>query len=176
MPAAPSSTPRPTATSSCDVLVSAAGFRSSLLPELAGTDTRALTLAADEQLRVLGHKSLWACGDCVSFPHPRWGRIAIPHWDHALWSGRHVADSILRLDRALRARSLLLQRHRRTPHPAGRRRRRRASSGPSDDGLAVGLDAAGAPACVVLLNAPARLREARELLATPLSPHVTIHS
>ena len=79
----------------CDVLVSAAGFRSSLLPELAGSDARALTLDADEQLRVLGHERLWACGDCVSFPHPRWGRIAIPHWDHALWSGRHVADSIL---------------------------------------------------------------------------------
>ncbi len=79
----------------CDVLVSAAGFRSSLLPELAGPDPRTLTLAADEQLRVLGHDGLWACGDCVSFPHPRWGRIAIPHWDHALWSGRHVAEAIL---------------------------------------------------------------------------------
>ena len=79
----------------CDVLISAAGFRSSLPPELAGPDARTLTLAADEQLRVLGHEGLWACGDCVSFPHPRWGRIAIPHWDHALWSGRHVADSIL---------------------------------------------------------------------------------
>ena len=44
---------------------------------------------------MIGHERLWACGDCVSFPHPRWGRIAIPHWDHALWSGRHVADSIL---------------------------------------------------------------------------------
>ena len=109
----------------CDVLVSAAGFRSSLLPELAGPDSRALTLAADEQLRVIGHERLWACGDCVSFPHPRWGRIAIPHWDHALWSGRHVAEAILGSTDALRARPLLLQRHRPPPHPAGRRGRGR---------------------------------------------------
>ena len=79
----------------CDVVVSAAGFRTTLLPELAGADPRALALPADAELRVLGHDRFWACGDCVSFPHPRWGRIAIPHWDHALWSGRHVADAIL---------------------------------------------------------------------------------
>ena len=149
----------------CDVLISAAGFRSSLLPELAGPDARALTLAADEQLRVLGHERFWACGDCVSFPHPRWGRIAIPHWDHALWSGRHVAESILG-----------------SPEPyvrepyffsdiGGLRIQQvgvadAAVEWREDDGLAVGLDAAGAPACVVLLNAPARLREARELLAS----------
>ena len=52
-------------------------------------------MPADETLHVLGHEDFWACGDCVSFPHPRWGRLAIPHWDHALWSGRHVADSIM---------------------------------------------------------------------------------
>ena len=33
----------------CDVVVSAAGFRSSLPPELAGLDARALTLPADER-------------------------------------------------------------------------------------------------------------------------------
>ena len=79
----------------CDVIVSAAGFRTSLPPELAGADARTLAVAADEQLRVIGHDGVWGCGDCISFPHPRWGRIAIPHWDHALWSGRHVADAIL---------------------------------------------------------------------------------
>ncbi len=79
----------------CDVVVSAAGFRSSLPPEFAGPDARALTLPADERLRVIGRERVWACGDCVSFPHPRWGRIGIPHWDHALWSGRHAAESIL---------------------------------------------------------------------------------
>ena len=33
------------------------------------------------------------------------------------------------------------------------------------DGLVVGSDGRGATACVLLLNAPARLREARELVA-----------
>ena len=74
-----------------DVVVSAAGFRSSLPPELARATPPPLALSADETLRVAGHDDLWACGDCVSFPHPRFGRLAIPHWDHALWSGRHVA-------------------------------------------------------------------------------------
>ncbi len=133
-----------------------------------------LTLEADEQLRVLDHERLWACGDCVSFPHPRWGRIAIPHWDHALWSGRHVADSILgspepyvrepyffsdigrlRIQQVgVAGRRLRVVRGRR----AGRR-----------------CDAAGAPACVVLLNSPARLREARELLASAAGLVTTVH-
>ena len=37
------------------------------------------------------------------------------------------------------------------------------------DGLFVGRDPAGSPACVLLLNAPARLREARELVASGAS-------
>jgi hypothetical protein len=35
-----------------------------------------------------------------------------------------------------------------------------------DDGLVVGRDLNGAPACVLLINGPARLREARELIAS----------
>jgi hypothetical protein len=35
-----------------------------------------------------------------------------------------------------------------------------------DDGLVVGSDPYGAATCVLLLNAPARLREARELVAS----------
>ncbi len=158
----------------CDVVVSAAGFRSSLLPELAGPDARALALPADEQLRVIGHERLWACGDCVSFPHPRWGRIAIPHWDHALWSGRHAAESILGSTAP----------YVREPYffsDIGRLRIQQVGVGSAavewceEDGLVVGRDPGGAPACVLLLNAPARLREARELVASAASrsPAVT---
>ena len=152
----------------CDVAVSAAGFRSSLPPELAGPDPGALTIPADERLCVLGHEGVWACGDCVSFPHPRWGRIAIPHWDNALWSGRHVAESILG-----------------STGPYVREPYFFSDIGPlriqqvgvadqavewgDDDGLVVGRDSAGAPACVLLLNAPTRLREARELVASASS-------
>jgi 3-phenylpropionate/trans-cinnamate dioxygenase ferredoxin reductase component len=153
----------------CDVVVSAAGFRSSLPPELAGTDARALALPADDQLRVIGRERLWACGDCVSFPHPRWGRIAIPHWDHALWSGRHVAESILGSTAP----------YVREPYffsDIGRLRIQQVGAGDAavdwrnEDGLVVGRDLVGAPASVLLLNAPARLREARELVASAISP------
>ena len=152
----------------CDVVVSAAGFRSSLPPELAGPDARALTLPADERLRVIGSDRLWACGDCVSFPHPRWGRIGIPHWDHALWSGRHVAESILGSTAP----------YVREPYffsDIGRLRIQQvgvvdtAVEWQADDGLVVGRDSGGTPACVLLLNAPARLREARELVASATS-------
>jgi len=153
----------------CDVIVSAAGFRSSLLPELAGPDTRTLTLPADEQLRVIGHERLWACGDCVSFPHPRWGRIGIPHWDHALWSGRHAAESILGSTAP----------YVREPYffsDIGPLRIQQVGVGDAavewyeHDGLVIGRDPGGAPACVLLLNAPARLREARELVASAALP------
>jgi 3-phenylpropionate/trans-cinnamate dioxygenase ferredoxin reductase subunit len=148
----------------CDVVVSAAGFRSSLPPELAGDDPRTLTLAADEHLRVIGHEGFWACGDCVSFPHPRWGQIAIPHWDHALWSGRHVAGAILGS----------LAPYAREPYffsDIGAFRVQQLGIADvvvdwsDEDGMSIGRDECGAPACVLLLNAPARLREAREALA-----------
>jgi NADPH-dependent 2,4-dienoyl-CoA reductase/sulfur reductase-like enzyme len=153
---------------SSDVVVSAAGFRTSLLPELAGAEPRALALAADEQLRVVDSDGLWACGDCVSFPHPRWGRIAIPHWDHALWSGRHVAEAILGSTEP----------YVREPYffsDIGRLRIQQVGMGDAavewheDDGLFVGRDIAGAAACVLLLNSPARLLEARDLVASASS-------
>ena len=89
-------------------------------------------------LRVVGHDDLWACGDCVSFPHPRWGRIAIPHWDHALRSGRHVADSIMGSSRALRRRAVLLQRHRAASDPAGRPGRRPSAEWRDEYALMIG--------------------------------------
>ena len=148
-----------------DLVVSAAGFRSSLPPELVGPDTRALTLPADHRLRVIGHERVWACGDSVSFPHPRWGRIGIPHWEHALWSGRHVADSILGSTAS----------YVREPYffsDIGPLRIQQvgvadaAVNWHEEDGLVVGRDPQGAPACVLLINAPARLREAREIIAS----------
>ncbi len=149
----------------CDIVVSAAGFRSSLPSELAGTDEKALTLPADERLRVIGHERLWACGDCVSFPHPRWGRIGIPHWDHALWSGRHAAESILGSTTP----------YAREPYffsDIGPLRIQQvgvveaAAEWQEDDGLLVGREPSGEPACVLLINEPTRLLEARQLVAS----------
>jgi len=148
----------------CDIAVSAAGFRSSLLPELSGPNPGTPTIAVDERLRVIGHEGVWACGDCVSFPHPRWGRIAIPHWDNALWSGRHAAESILGSTEP----------YVREPYffsDIGPLRIQQVGVADQavewDDGdrLVVGRDSAGVPACVLLFNAPTRLREARELIA-----------
>lgn len=148
----------------CDVVVSAAGFRSSLPPELTHQAPPELTLTADETLRVIGRDSMWACGDCVSFPHPRFGRIAIPHWDHALWSGRHVADVI-----------------RGSTEPYVRDPYFFSDIGPlriqqvglaaaavewsDEDGLLVGRDDNGRPASVLLIDTPTRLGDARKLVA-----------
>ena len=148
----------------CDVVISAAGVASSLPAELAAGTPKPLTMAADETLRILGHENLWACGDCVSFPHPRWGRIAIPHWDHAVWSGRHVADSIMGSRDP----------YTRDPYffsDIGPMRIQqvgladRAVEWIEERGLHVGRDPAGRPACVLLLDAAPRLLEARELIA-----------
>jgi len=149
----------------CDVVVSAAGFRSSLPTELAGADPKSLAIPADECLRVIGRDGVWACGDCVSFPHPRWGRIAIPHWDHALWSGRHAADSILGSTAPYERDPYFFSdigplRIQQIGHAAA------AVGWEDEDGLFVGRDDSGLPACVLLLNAPTRLLEARELVAS----------
>jgi 3-phenylpropionate/trans-cinnamate dioxygenase ferredoxin reductase subunit len=115
------------------------------------------------------HGDVWACGDCIRFPHPRWGRIAIPHWDHAFQSGRHVAQAILGDQTPyvrdpywfsdigpLRVQLVGMAESAETWH--------------DENGLIVGRDQDGHVAAVMLINAPARLNEAREYVATGLTP------
>lgn len=151
----------------CDVVVSAAGFRTSL-PEHLAPD-RGLTVEVDGTLRIAGLVDVLACGDCMSFPHPRYGRIAIPHWDNALHSGRQAADSVLHIGEA----------YARDPYyfsdigPLRIQQVGLASDAVEwreEDGLHLGRDAAGRVTAVLFLNAPARLREARELLAAATRP------
>ena len=153
---------------SCDVVVSAAGFRTSL-PETLAPDRRALTIDVDGSLRVPGLANVFACGDCIAFPHPRYGKLAIPHWDNALHSGRRAADGVLDVGEA----------YARDPYyfsDIGPLRIQQvglaadAVEWRDEDGLAVGRDAAGRVTAVLFLNAPARLREARELLAAAIQP------
>jgi 3-phenylpropionate/trans-cinnamate dioxygenase ferredoxin reductase component len=148
-----------------DLLVTAAGFRTSL-PEPLAPDGRALAVEVDETLRVSGHDDLWACGDCITFPHPRFGRIGIPHWDHALHSGRHAADSVMGSTAA----------YARDPYyfsDIGPLRIQQVglesavTDWSDEDGWHVGRDADGRVAAVLFFNAPARLAEARALLASP---------
>jgi 3-phenylpropionate/trans-cinnamate dioxygenase ferredoxin reductase component len=152
-----------------DVVVTAAGFRTSL-PAALAPDGRQLMVDVDETLRVLGHDNLWACGDCITFPHPRFGRFGIPHWDHALHSGRHAADSVMGSGEPyvrdpyyfsdigpLRIQQVGLE--------------SAVAEWRDEDGLSVGRDDDGRVAAVLFLNAPARLVEARALLASPPPLH-----
>ncbi len=152
----------------CDVAVSAAGFRTSL-PTALAPDGRSLTVDVDERLRVVGTTDVFACGDCIAFPHPRHGRLQIPHWDHALYSGRHAADSLLGDDTP----------YVREPYyfsDIGPLRIQQvglataAAEWRVEDGLTIGRDDVGRIVAVLFLNAPARLREARELVAAGANP------
>ncbi len=147
----------------CDVVVSAAGFRTSL-PAALAPDGRALTIDVDGDLSVPGLTAVFACGDCIAFPHPRYGRLTIPHWDNALHSGRHAADGVLGTSGA----------YARDPYyfsDIGPLRIQQvglaadAVEWADEDDLVIGRDAAGRITAVLFLNAPARLRDARELLA-----------
>jgi NADPH-dependent 2,4-dienoyl-CoA reductase/sulfur reductase-like enzyme len=150
----------------CDLVVSAAGFRTSLPASLA-PDGRALTIDVDGALRIPGLTDVFACGDVISFPHPRYGRLAIPHWDNALHSGRQAADGVLNVGEP----------YARDPYyfsDIGPLRIQQvglaadAVEWADEDGLVLGRDAAGRVTAVLFLNAPARLREARELLAAAI--------
>ena len=146
---------------SADVVVRATGVRSSLPDTLAAAPVA--TLDTDETLRLLGHPNIWACGDVARFPHPRYGLISVPHWDHARASGRHAAEAAMGSHAA----------YTRDPYwfsDIGRLRIQQvglsdaAVDWRSRDGIQVGHDDAGRAACAVLLDAPHRLRDARRLL------------
>jgi 3-phenylpropionate/trans-cinnamate dioxygenase ferredoxin reductase subunit len=143
-----------------DVVIVAAGVRATLPPAL-GTG---LSVDTDEHLQVVGADGVWACGDVAAFPHPRFGRIAVPHWDNARASATHAADSVLGARTA----------YARDPYwfsDIGPLRIQQVGFAPAAcewsrrDELHVGRDDAGRPACVVLLDAPSRLNDARRMLA-----------
>jgi 3-phenylpropionate/trans-cinnamate dioxygenase ferredoxin reductase component len=143
-----------------DVVLAATGVEATLPDELGGRKT----VATDESLAITGVDGVWACGDVAAFPHPRFGRIAIPHWDNARASGAHAANAILgsRMPYV------------RDPYwfsDIGPLRIQQVGFAPAvcdwtaRDGLHIGHDADGRPACIVLLDAPQRLNDARRLVA-----------
>ncbi len=143
-----------------DVVITAAGVRATLPPALGG----GLHVDTDEQLRVRAADRVWACGDVAAFPHPRYGRIAVPHWDNARASGVHAARSVLGAAEA----------YARDPYwfsdigPLRIQQVGLASAAcewERRDDLHVGHDDRGTPACVILLGAPGRLNDARRMLA-----------
>ena len=143
-----------------DVVLVAAGIRPTLPPALGG----GASVATDERLAVLGADGIWACGDAAAFPHPRFGRIAVPHWDNARASGAHAAAAALGATEP----------YARDPYwfsDIGPLRIQQVGFAPAAcdwthaDGLHVGHGDDGRPACVVLLDAPQRLNDARRLVA-----------
>jgi NADPH-dependent 2,4-dienoyl-CoA reductase/sulfur reductase-like enzyme len=143
-----------------DVVLSATGVAATLPPALGGGQS----VATDATLAVPGRDAVWVCGDVAAFPHPRFGRIAVPHWDNARASGAHAADAVLGSNAT----------YVRDPYwfsDIGPLRIQQvglaaaACEWAGTDGLHVGHDTAGRPACVVLLDAPQRLNDARRLLA-----------
>ena len=143
-----------------DVVIAAAGVAPTLPAAIASggyADT-------DERLAVLEREGIWVCGDLARFPHPRYGRIAVPHWDNARAGGAHVAAAILGACEPFVREPywfsdigpLRIQQVGRDAVVCEWRDR---------DGLTVGHDASGRAACVLLMNAPRRLGEARRLLA-----------
>lgn len=143
-----------------DVVLTAAGVRSTL-PGGLGTSGVA---EVDEHLRVPHLEDVWVCGDLAAVPHPRYGRISVPHWDTARSSGAHAARSVLG-DEAPFVRE---------PYwfsDIGRLRVQQVGLAAAavewgqHDGLTVGRDTNGRPACVLLVNSPQRLADARRLVA-----------
>jgi NADH dehydrogenase FAD-containing subunit len=143
-----------------DVVLVAAGVRGTLPAALGG----GATIDTDERLAVAGADGIWACGDVAAFPHPRFGRIAIPHWDNARAGGAHAAAAILGATAA----------YVRDPYwfsDIGPLRIQQVGFAPAAcewthrEGLHVGRGEDGRAACIVLLDAPQRLNDARRLLA-----------
>jgi 3-phenylpropionate/trans-cinnamate dioxygenase ferredoxin reductase subunit len=143
-----------------DVVLVAAGVEATLPPALGG----GRTVDTDECLAVPGADAIWVCGDVAAFPHPRFGRIAIPHWDNARSAGAHAAAA------AMGATAPYV----RDPYwfsDIGPLRIQQVGFAPAAcewshrDGLHVGSGSDGHPACIVLLDSPQRLNDARRLLA-----------
>jgi NADPH-dependent 2,4-dienoyl-CoA reductase/sulfur reductase-like enzyme len=143
-----------------DVVISAAGVESTLHPVLGDGPT----VDTDERLAVAGMDGVWAAGDTAAFPHPRFGRIAVPHWDNARAGGEHVARAILGGREPFT----------RDPYwfsDIGPLRIQQVGFEPAvcewseRDGLHVGHAQDGRPACVLFLNSPTRLNDARRLVA-----------
>jgi 3-phenylpropionate/trans-cinnamate dioxygenase ferredoxin reductase subunit len=143
-----------------DVVLVATGVEATLPAALGG----GRTVDTDGRMAVRGADGVWACGDVAAFPHPRYGRIAIPHWDNARAGGAHAADAVLGSAEA----------YIRDPYwfsDIGPLRIQQVGLAPAAcewthrDGLHVGHGGDGRPACIVLLDAPERLNDARRLLA-----------
>jgi 3-phenylpropionate/trans-cinnamate dioxygenase ferredoxin reductase subunit len=145
-----------------DVILGATGGVPLLPPGLArGEAELPLMVAAD--MLVPGRPGVRACGDLVLVPHARFGPMRFPHWDAAIGTGEQAADAI-----AGQAGP-----YERLPYwwsDIGPRRlaevgfAEAVATWAEEDGLHVGRDAGGSAVCVLVVDEPRRLREARALV------------
>ena len=145
-----------------DVILAATGGMSFAPPGLS-LEPAQLPLAVAQDMLVPGCEGVYACGDLVLVPHARFGPMRFPHWDAAIGTGEHVADSIAGNGGP----------YVRLPYwwsDIGPRRLAEVgfagavSTWAEEDGLQVGRDRGGEPVCVLVIDAPRRLREAREIV------------
>jgi 3-phenylpropionate/trans-cinnamate dioxygenase ferredoxin reductase subunit len=122
-----------------------------------------LPLAVASDMLVPGHERVYACGDLVLVPHARFGPMRFPHWDAAIGTGEHVADTIA-------GKGGLYERLPYWWSDIGPRRLAEVgfagavANWAEEDGLHVGRNTAGEPVCVLAVDAPRRLREARAIV------------
>lgn len=145
-----------------DVVIVAAGIATSLPGEL--RSNRNGTLSVDDAMRVRGHEGLWACGDCASVAHPRYGEISFPHWDWARRTGMQAADSVVGDAKPFDVEPFWFS-NIGPLHLQELGCGDQAEEWEERDGLHVGRDAVGEISAVLVLSA-ARLGEARALLDT----------
>lgn len=144
-----------------DVVIVAAGIATSLPSELRSNGNG--TLSVDDGMRVLGHDGLWACGDCAAVAHPRYGRIAFPHWDWARRTGIQAAESVLGAAQPFDAEPFWFS-NIGPLHLQELGFGDQAEEWEEIDGVHVGRNAEGQVVAVLVLSA-ARLRDARTILA-----------
>lgn len=145
-----------------DVVLAATGGVPFLPPGLeAGELELPLTVGTD--MRVPGRDRALACGDLVLVPHDRFGPIRFPHWDAAIGTGEQAADAIAGVAGP----------YERLPYwwsDIGPRRLAEVGWAGAvhvwteEAGLHVGRGAGGEPVCVLVVDEPRRLREARKLV------------
>ena len=131
--------------------------RPTLPPALGG----GRTVDTDERLAVPGADGVWACGDVAAFPHPRFGRIADPALGQRPRRRAHTPPT----PSWARPRPYV-----RDPYwfsDIGPLRIQQVGLAPAAcewshrDGLHIGRGSDGSPACIVLLDSPQRLNDAR---------------
>jgi 3-phenylpropionate/trans-cinnamate dioxygenase ferredoxin reductase component len=145
-----------------DVILVATGGVSLLPPGLA-LDGADLPLRVGPEMLVAPYDRVHACGDLVLVPHARFGPIRFPHWDAAIGTGEQAADAIAGESGP----------YERLPYwwsDIGPRRLAEVGwagavdAWSEENGLHIGRDAGGTIVCVLVVDEPRRLREARTLV------------